>query len=82
MPRFSKKTLQAVRDLIESVDGCHRVEIKPVSEYSPKGQWQDCQGVVSGEWVDQHGPEMTDDDYWGAVTWKLGEFYLIAHFAT
>lgn len=68
MRQFSNKTLAAVRTLIAGVDGCHSVV-------------QDCDaGIVQKEWVDQRaGP--CGDDFYGTVTWKLGDFYLIAHYA-
>jgi hypothetical protein len=83
MSRFSNKTLAAVQALIASVGGCHGVEIKPAAEHLPKGEMQDCDaGIVPKEWVDQRGPGMAGDEFYGTVTWKLGDFYLIASYAS
>ena len=83
MSRFSNKTLAAIQTLISSVDGCHTVSIKPASAHTPIGEIQDCDaGPVLKEWVDQKGPGMGGDEFYGTVTWRLGDFYLIAGYAT
>lgn len=80
---FCGKTLDAIHDLIEGVDGCYGVEIKRASEHEPKGDIQECDTRhIETEWVDQSGPGMFGDEFHGTVTWKLGDHYLIAHFAT
>jgi hypothetical protein len=82
MARFSNKTLAAVQALITGVDGCYSVSIKSVAEHIPQGDVQDCDsGVVQKEWVDQRGPGQMGDEFHGTVTWKLGDFYLIASYA-
>lgn len=83
MPKFSNKTLSAIKDLIDGVDGAHGIRVKHVSEHEPKGEVQECDtGHVKTEWVDQHGPGISGDDFYGTVTWKLGDHYLIAYYAT
>lgn len=81
--------LCAVPDLLrlnmmyDSVDGAHRLEVLPVQEHEPAGKQQDCSAADGGvEWVDQHGPGMAGDDFWGTVTWKLGSYYVVVHYAT
>lgn len=81
--QFCSETLKAIRRLYEGVDGAHGIEVKAVSEHDPKGKEQDCVLATGGvEWVDQHGPGMVGDEFWGTVTWRLGDHYLITHFAT
>lgn len=79
---FSNETLGAVKSLLENVDGLLGVQIRAASCHIPVGVEQDCNsGLVTKEWVDQHGPGIGGDDYHGTVTWKLGDFYLIASYA-
>lgn len=81
--KFCGKTLTAIKELIDGVDGVHGVELIRADEHEPKGALQECDtGHVGTEWVNQSGPGMFGDDFHGTVTWKLGDFYLIAHFAT
>lgn len=83
MTQFCAKTLEAIQALLDGVDGCNAVSIKRADEHEPVGDVQDCDtGHVEAEWVDQHGPGMAGDDFFGTVTWKLGEHYLIAYYAT
>lgn len=84
MSRFSNKTMQAICDLVKSVDGVTDVTILPASEHAPKGIIQDCDaGIVTKEWVDQRsGAIPSGDDFYGTVTWRLGDFYVIAGFHT
>ena len=82
MPRFSNKTLSAIKDLTEGVDGCHGIRIFRADKHQPKGIVQDCDtGHVKTEWVDQNGPGISGDDFYGTVTWKLGDHYLVAYYA-
>lgn len=83
MPKFSNKTLGAINDLIATADGVHSVMLKPCSEHTPKGNVQDSDSEhVKTEWVDQYGPGFSGDDFYGTITWKLGDYYLIAQYAT
>lgn len=82
MARFSNKTLSAVKDLLDGVDGLIGTELKPSDSHEPKGKAQECDtGHVKTEWVDQRCG-IAGDDWTGTVTWKIGGFYLIAHFAS
>ncbi|TNE66809.1 MAG: hypothetical protein EP336_09330 [Rhodobacteraceae bacterium] len=69
MTKFCDDTIEVIRKLYEDVDGAHRIEIKSVFEHKPKGNLQesDLENVVV-EWVDQHGPGMAGDNFWGTVT--------------
>lgn len=81
--QFHDETLSAIKDLIDGVDGVYRIEIKRLTDHNPVGEEQACDtGHVETEWVDQHGPGMAGDEFNGTVTWKLGEYYLIAHYDT
>ncbi|MBL4757406.1 MAG: hypothetical protein JKY32_07160 [Rhizobiales bacterium] len=81
MSAFSNKTLAAISGLSEGVDGCYGIMVKHQSEHTPKGITQDCDtGHVKSEWVSQSAG-FSGDDFTGTVTWKLGEYYVIAMFA-
>jgi hypothetical protein len=82
MPRFSNDTLATIKALIDGVDGYYMLKMYAIHEHEPKGKLQDCDTkYVKTEWIYQEGPGMSGDDYYGTVTWLLGDFYVVAHFA-
>lgn len=77
-------TLMRLKKLYDCVDGAYKIDVFPVDEHTPAGKQQDCSDLADDgvEWVAQHGPGMAGDDFWGTVTWKLGAYYVVVHFAT
>ena len=83
MTELDSKTLETIHGLISDVDGFYGANIYLANEHSPKGELQDCDFAgVSKEWVDQSGPGFSGDDFHGTITWKLGDYYLVAGFNT
>lgn len=82
MARFSRKTLDAISKLVESVEGVCSIKICKAEGYAPRGIMQDCDaGVVPKEWVNQTtNGGFSGDEFAGTVTWKLGSHYLIASY--
>lgn len=80
MGKFSNKTLSAIYELANHADS-HGLRIVRADRYKPKGEKQDC-GIagVKHEWVKQSGGGFTGDDFHGTVTWKIGDFYVIAYY--
>lgn len=86
MTEFCNKTLAAIGALLDKAsESAHlgSVRIRSAESHQPKGIEQDCDcDVVATEWVDQYGPGMSGDDFHGFLTWKLGEFYVVAEYYT
>lgn len=83
MTGIDNNTLRIMHDLLTDIDGFIGANIYPASEYVPKGKIQECDlHGIDQEWVNQFGPGMYGDDFNGTVTWKLGDYYLVAGFNT
>lgn len=86
MTEFCSTTLGAIATLLDEASKnvqLGSVRVRKAQEHKPKGIEQDCDyGVVATEWVDQYGPGMSGDDFHGFLTWKLGEFYVVAEYYT
>lgn len=86
MTSWSNRTMEAISTLAGSVDGAHAMTLKRHNGAPPKGERQDYEGPevkgIRHEWVDQSGPGMAGDDYYGTVTFVLGDFHLIVEYAT
>ena len=86
MTAFSTKALEAITTRAGSVDGAHSIMLKRHEGYIPKGKRQPYEGPpvrgVKFEWVDQSGGGFSGDDFYGTVTFELGEFHLIVSYAS
>lgn len=86
MPDFCNKTLAAIAALLDEASEnvlLGSVRVRSAESHEPKGIEQDCDcGVVATEWVKQFGPGFAGDDFHGFITWKLGDFYVVAEYST
>ena len=86
MSRWSNNTMAAIATLVGSVDGGHSVFLKRHDGVRPQGEQQDYEGPevpgVRHEWVAQSGPGIAGDDYYGTVSFVLGDYHLIVEFHT
>jgi len=80
--KIKPNQVQAMSLMPEHVEGMVDLNIHEDKRFHPIGKTQDCDlEWIGKEWIDQRSAGMDGDSFYGTVTWKVGNLYLVADFS-